>query len=246
MRNNKVLNLLSKINFNKPSYEEIQKDLKVFSIIDKFIFINSFISCQLFNIYKINRALEDIIEEVVELTEGLSAALVEHENFFHTLHEKIQEILTNKTLKTKFLFGWGGLESCVYFMAIVYSVHYIEHNQAFLEDNIEDSMLHRNLVINNLKKILRAFKLFGTSQKLYDNCIKILMLLTKFTITKKKIIRVKKKYKTDFYIKLNITSTLNISTRLTLSYSSLPFKLIDKYLVGASHLTLCPIIKKCN
>ena len=83
-----------------------------------------------------------------------------------------------------------------------------------------------------------------------DNVFKIMILLNEYVNTKKITIKKKQrkkiKFKTEFYLKLNIIHENSYTNRLVINYSRVEFQLIGEFHFGASYLNVFENIKKSN
>jgi hypothetical protein len=156
-----------------------------------------------------------------------------------------------KRFKTDFSLGFGNLDSTIYLNALLRSIYFVDdiRDEGVVDEGA--NMLHRNVVMANLANYTQAFSLLGRGSKIRQNCIKLMMLLDKQVLKKKVKFTVRKskglsEFKTEVYIRFNIAEPFSYKDKLNIVFGRWPFFHLRGYLLCASHLTLCPVVKKCN
>lgn len=230
----------------KPANIKALLELKVFTLCEKMIIIDLFISYKLFITQGFLFNTNDCYEEIRNLNSSVLYVFNTNEDFFNHMYDDIGNILNNKKLKTKFNLEFYNIDIFIYLNIIAKSTYYIGHDHIDDDFCLYDGMLHRNIVLGNISRGIKVFKLLNTKIDIMKNTIKIMMCLAEKISQQKVIIRSKGKYKTNFYVKLNLISNLNYSDRLYINFSQIEMKNFNNYLIGASHLTLTSFVKKAN
>jgi hypothetical protein len=162
------------------------------------------------------------------------------------MYTDIENIIKNKKLKTKFDLEFYDVDTYIYLNIITKSTYYIGYNFVDNDSSLDDGMLHRNIVLSNVSKCIKVFKLLNVKTDIMKNTIKLMMCLSQIVSDKKIIVRSNGKYKCDFYIKLNLITNLNYADRLYINFSQVEMKNFSRYIVGESYLTLSSLIKRGN
>jgi tmRNA-binding protein len=168
-----------------------------------------------------------------------------NESFFSGLHLEIKSILDDKNLRAnlKTDFRKNELDSLVYVNILIKSIHFIEHIN--LDDQKKESMLHRTVVLKNIKKYGEHLSIQNASLNVVTNCFKVIMLLVEHVETKKLTTKRKNKIRSDIYIKFKLTHEASINERVVISYASGPYQsLTDSYQIGYSIASLRPFFKR--
>jgi len=217
-----------------------------FTISDKIMIVDIFISYKLYKLNNFKFNVHDCFEEIFNLNKNIFVIIDDNGIYFNNILSSITNIVNNKKFKTNFNLSLYGIEPIVYFIIIVKSLHYIGFNNTLDDFCLNNGMLHRNVVISNLKQNIEAYMYLNLNTAIKKNTIKIIMLLNKDNlIESKKISKIEgKKLKSYILLKLNIEQKFNYKDRLYLNYSRVKFKYTEDYLIGASHLTICKFMKK--
>lgn len=209
------------------------------------LYYELYISRMLMEANSLHFSFEEGFEEVSRISSNQIRLIHSNPAFFENLHEEIRGVVLDSTLRTKFLIeGNEGLSSIAYFTIIVNSLHFVE--QISLLEHSEKTMLHRSVVEDGIRRNAQALKLLRLSGKMYENTFKIIMIMSGLIATRKIVVKQNKKYKTYFYLKLNIVYSASFIDRLVIVSSRVPFRRLSKYFIGASHLTLTKVMRKSN
>ena len=158
----------------------------------------------------------------------------------------IDNLLRDKKLKTKFNLEFYNIDAFIYLNIVIKSTYYISYDCINNDNYISNGMLHRNIVFSNISDNGKVFKILNVRADIIKNTIKIIMCLAKSISQKKIIIRVKGRLKCNFYVKLNLITSLDYASRLYINFSQIEMKNFNNYFIGASYLTLSSFIKKAN
>jgi hypothetical protein len=190
--------------------------------------------------------VDDCYAEICNLNNNVLHVYNTNEDFFNDMRNDIHNIIKNKKLKTKFDLEFYNIDVFIYLSIITKSTYYIGHDNIDNDSCLSDGMLHRNIILGNISRNIKVFELLNIKSNIMKNTIKIMMCLAEKISQQKVIIRSKGKYKTNFYVKLNLISNLNYADRLYINFSQIKMKNFNNYLIGASHLTLSSFIKRGN
>ena len=225
-----------------------ENELNNLNIVEKFIYYELRISQDLFNTYGLNFNLGDCLTELLDFNYNLFLFIEKNNDFFLSLLEEVDKIIYDKSFKTNFEIGYKNLDSTIYTLIIIKSLHIIDN--IWLLDYANASMLHRNVVYKNIMKHSKVLFLLNENKKIVENVFKIMILLNNHITTKKITIKKKQRKKTkiitEFYLKLSIIHESSYINRLVINFSRIKFKTFGEFHVGASYLTLFENIKKSN
>lgn len=168
-----------------------------------------------------------------------------NEDFLYGLHLEVKSILEDKNLRAnlKTNFRKNELDSLIYTNILIKAIHFIEHIN--LDDQKKESMLHRTVILKNIKKYGEHLSIQNTNLDIVVNCFKIIMLLVEYIETKKLTTKRKNKIRSDIYIKFKLKHESSIQDRVVISFSVEPFQhLSDNYQISQSIASLRPFFKK--
>lgn len=219
-----------------------------FSLCEKIILTDMFISYKLYTIQGFIFDSECCFEEIYNLNYNLLYVYNTNEQFFINTYNDIDHLLKDKKIKTNFSLNFYNIDTFVYLNLIIKSTYYISYDYIHDDSSFLDGMLHRNVVLSNISKGIKVFKMLNILVDIQKNTIKLIMCLASSnTISQKKIIiRVKGHIKCNFYVKLNLITNLNYADRLYINFSKIKLKNFNNYFIGASYLTLNSFIKRAN
>lgn len=165
-----------------------------------------------FDFYKARVELENNFAPVYSFVRA-------NEDFFCGLHLEIKSILEDKTLRAnlKTNFRKNTLDSLIYTSILIKAIHFIEHIN--LDDQKKESMLHRTVILKNIKKYGEHLSIQNKSLDIVVNCFKIVMLLVEHVETKKLTTKRKNKIRSDIYIKFKLCHESSIRDRVVISSS---------------------------
>lgn len=214
------------------------------TLIEKSIIIDMYISYKLYivNGFKFNK--ESCYDEIINLNSNMLYTLQLNNVFFTDMLIDIVNIIKNKSLKTNFCLYIYDIDPYIYLNIIAKSMLYLDFNFIKEDTALLGNMLHRNVIISNIKQNIEALNLLNLNKDIRKNVIKIIMSLGELISHKKILIKEKKKLKSHFYLKLNIITKFKYTDYLYINYSMVSFKYTNTYLIGASHLTICRFRKK--
>ncbi len=191
-----------------------------------------------FDFYKSRSELEDSYAPIYKF-------FIINEEFLQGLHLEIKGILEDKSLRAslKTNFCKNGFDALIYTNILVKSIHFMEHIN--LDDQKKESMLHRTVILKNIKKYGEHLSIQKPNLNIVANCFKIIMLLVEHIETKKLTTKRKNKIRSDIYIKFKLCQESSINERVVISFSTEPFQpLSDSYQIGQSIASLRPFFKK--
>jgi len=191
-----------------------------------------------FDFYKARGELENNFSPIYSFIQ-------KNEDFLQGLHLEIKSILEDKNLRAnlKTNFRKNELDSLIYTNILIKSIHFIEHIN--LDDQKKESMLHRTVILKNIRKYGEHLSIQNTNLDITANCFKIIMLLVEYVETKKLTTKRKNKIRSDIYIKFKLYHESSIKERVVISFSTEPFQVLsDSYQVGQSIASLRSFFKR--
>lgn len=205
-----------------------------------------------YNYCKDKFVFDECFQETADASQNVFVLLERYGSFFAEMQTDISDIIYDKRrFKTDFSLRFGPIDDIIYFSTLVRSIYFVDDIRDESSVDEEANMLHRNVVMANMAGYTQVFSLIGGGSKIKSNCIKLMMLLDKQVIKKKVKFTVKRaksgpEFKTEVYIKFNIVEPFSYRDKINISYGRKPFFHLRGFLLCASHLTLCSVIKKCN
>lgn len=208
--------------------------------------VDLFISYKLYKVNGFTFNVEEAYEEIVRYNHTLFSSLINNKDFFFEILKDIELILLDKNFKTNFKIYLSDIDKYMYFNIIAKSMHFVDLETVKNELFLVDGMIHRTIVINNINYYSKSLGILFNTKDISKNAIKLIMTLSKSLTWIKILIKEKGGLKTNFYLKFNIISNYDYKNRVTIDYSTIPFKYTEQYLIGASYLSICNFIKKSN
>lgn len=238
-----------------PQYElTFEELLPGFTLTERLILADVVLSYEVFRTnYCLRRFnFSDCAREVVDVSHNTYLLVERYGAFFEEMEDDIKSLISDKKkYKTDFSLGFGPLDELIYLSALIRSIHFVDDIKDEVSVDEGSNMLHRNTVMSNLSCYTQVFGLIGRGARVKANCIKLMMLLDRQVLKKKVKFTAKKpkgkiEFKTEVYIRFNIAEPFSYKDKVNITFGRRPFMYLREYLICASHLTLCPAIKKCN
>ncbi len=243
---NNIVNELKLNNINLNNIKDISDILELdnFTLIEKLIIVDIFISNKIYIISGFILNIEECCEEILNLNKNMYITINLNEKFMKNMLISINNVFEDKKLKTNFKIFSESIDKFIYFNIIIKSLNYIDYNSFKNPETFSNNMLHRSIVFKNINQNVEGLNLLGLKVDLWRNTTKILMYLGDIFLHKKIKFLVKKKIKTQYFLKLNIIQKFEYIDFLYINYITIKPKFIENYFIGASHLTVFKLKKK--
>lgn len=211
---------------------------------EKMIINDVFISYKFFYKNKMEFDREACIQEIMHVNGNIFKILIKNSTFFNNVFSEVLRVLNSKSYRVHFQISGGVDWGVVYFATIVRAVISIRGVEQMVLDNNSNVMLHRNIILQQIKSSSEIFKELFNFDSFEKNTIKILILLEDFLCVFKKKKSLKGSVSTEFFISFKYIKIPELPVRLALNTILQPFIEINGFLIGASHLSRQKIIKK--
>lgn len=224
------------------SYEDSFKSL---SLVNKCLLVELIVSYHFFKINHLSFHSNDCLNEIINISQNFINFVLNNENILVRMLDDLKFIISNKKkIRIKFDIGFTKLDPYIYLNILLRSIHFVSTVKHDETNFTQNSLLHRNLIISNIINYVKVFSFLNVKVNFKGNCIKLIILLTKYLIIKKEKNISKNKFASDIYIGFNFNINLFNSQRILLIYGLKPFQRFQNFMVCSSHLTLCDCFKK--